>query len=178
VRQGAGVATRSCRPGGLGSLDPVMREHCSTPAGPPLLHRAGVLAAARTERRATRLIAALFALLPPAGVAAGTLDLSRPGKPAQCATIEVEADGMECDASSCTLAGGVRLACAGMRLWADRVDIALGPEHSFAGAQAEGHVLMVEGDTVLTCTRLCSARTGSRAESRPPPSASRSPPHA
>ncbi len=102
------------------------------------------------------LVAAILVAWP-AATAARALSLTRPGQPARCDRLDVTGEEMTCGRELCELRGSVHLACESLALWADEVDIALGPDQSFAGAVARGNVLLVERNTVLTCERITLA---------------------
>jgi lipopolysaccharide export system protein LptA len=93
---------------------------------------------------------ATLAALPPA--AAQTLSVPR--KTARCETVELAAEEGTCDYERCVLSGDVQLRCEEIALWADVVEVELGPDQTFAGARAEGHVIVVEGASVTTCSRI------------------------
>ncbi len=98
--------------------------------------------------------ALLLGLVVPAPAATRTLGLNPSPTATQCASVDLSAESMTCDRAACELRGEVELACGGLRLWADALDIALDEQSGFAGAEARGRVLVVEQDTVLTCERF------------------------
>jgi hypothetical protein len=102
-------------------------------------------------------ILAVLAAVQPAPSTAKTLAFAGPAAPARCDILDLSADQMACDDSTCELRGNVHLICERLALWADELDIILGPDHGFAGAVARGNVLMAEGNTLLECRRLTLA---------------------
>lgn len=77
--------------------------------------------------------------------------------PNRCDIVDFTASLGACESDSCRLWGGVFLQCDDLRLWSKAIDINLHPDRSFAGAVAEGDVLMVDGNTVVQCERLVLA---------------------
>ncbi|MBI5509851.1 MAG: hypothetical protein HY903_13935 [Deltaproteobacteria bacterium] len=95
-----------------------------------------------------------WALLSPTPTrAAAPALLTREATP-RCDLVDVAANRSDCDRERCELDGEVTLRCGDVRLWADRASIQLGTDQSFAGADAFGHVTLVDGTTVLSCDRL------------------------
>ena len=72
-------------------------------------------------------------------------------KAVECATVDMQADTAECDASTCRLRDHARMSCGGLLLFADAIDIHFDQQHQFAGAEATGHTLMVQEGVVATC---------------------------
>ncbi len=82
------------------------------------------------------------------------LSIASPDKGVQCESVEVSGNTMTCDRDGCVVSGQASLVCGGLDLWADDLELLLGPDQSFAGARARGNVLLVERDTVMTCSQL------------------------
>jgi hypothetical protein len=72
----------------------------------------------------------------------------------RCDELDLEADEMTCEAERCVLEGSVALGCADMKLWADRAEVRIDSAGRFAGALAQGDVLVVEGRNLITCQSL------------------------
>jgi hypothetical protein len=73
---------------------------------------------------------------------------------AACDLVDITANESDCGRESCHILGQVVLACGDLKLWADEATITLGPGQSFAGAEARGNVVLVERETVVTCSRM------------------------
>ncbi|MBI3179888.1 MAG: hypothetical protein HYZ27_09525 [Deltaproteobacteria bacterium] len=72
----------------------------------------------------------------------------------QCKNVEVTGAHMECQLDRCLLLGSATLTCGELRLKADELEILLGPEQTFAGGEARGHVTIVDSRTVVVCARV------------------------
>lgn len=73
---------------------------------------------------------------------------------ARCEVVDLTAEAMTCERDHCELSGEVVLRCADLRLWADRVRVDFDAKGELEGALAEGNVILLQGRTVLTCTRM------------------------
>lgn len=116
-----------------------------------------LLPCARTPRRAAAFCLGLacvaFALWP-ACLLAGP-DLARSFGQASCSRLRISADVAECTPEACVLDGHALLQCDGRtQLTADHLEVRLGPAQSFAGAQAQGHVVLVDLGKVLLAQSL------------------------
>jgi hypothetical protein len=71
-----------------------------------------------------------------------------------CEHVALAADELVCDKETCTLRGKASVICESMRLWADTIDLFLGTDNTFNGANARGHVVLVDGNRLINCTNL------------------------
>ncbi|HET6344149.1 MAG TPA: hypothetical protein VFH51_04410, partial [Myxococcota bacterium] len=72
----------------------------------------------------------------------------------RCAHVELSADEAQCSTTMCRLEGHSQLRCDDLTLWADRIDVLINADQTFAGAVAEGSVLLVEGLKVVRCRAM------------------------
>jgi len=96
------------------------------------------------------ILLALLALLLPRAVLAADLPMA----PERCDTVELGGETASCDDARCILSGKAYLFCDGLRVWADELEVRFTAERAFAGAEARGDALVVDGKTVLTCERV------------------------
>ena len=90
-----------------------------------------------------------LSILPSNGYGAPTLTDS-----AHCETVELLADTLDCDESTCHLEGNARLSCEAVTLQADTIVIQLTKDFGFNGAKASGNVILVDRDTVVRCAEI------------------------
>lgn len=73
-----------------------------------------------------------------------------------CAALWVQADDASCSQAQCVLDGHAQLRCdSDLRLFADHLEVRLGPMQRFDGAWAQGHVTLVDGLNILRAAALC-----------------------
>jgi hypothetical protein len=120
---------------------------------PHLLQNAWPTARAPTAAMAL-WVAAVCSLWAVAQVAvAQRLDVRR-STAVQCQNVTFGAQFATCGRGGCTLSDAAWLRCDTLLLSADRIEFAMDPQQAFAGAQASGHALLVEGSNVVRCTSL------------------------
>ncbi len=71
-----------------------------------------------------------------------------------CKNVEVTGAHMRCEPERCLLLGSATLTCGDLHLRADELEILLGPDQTFAGGEARGHVTIVDSRTVVVCARV------------------------
>jgi hypothetical protein len=101
--------------------------------------------------------AVLCGLCGPAEVATAQLLDVRRSATVQCQSVTFGAQSATCSRSGCTLSEAAWLRCDTLLLSADRIELAIDPQQAFAGAQADGHALLVEGTNVVRCTSMTLA---------------------
>ncbi|MBT6491333.1 MAG: hypothetical protein HOK97_16295, partial [Deltaproteobacteria bacterium] len=73
---------------------------------------------------------------------------------AQCDTVELLADALDCDAETCNLVGNATVTCQDLVLQADSIVIQMTPDYGFNGATASGNVVFLDGDTLIRCSEV------------------------
>jgi hypothetical protein len=77
-----------------------------------------------------------------------------------CSTADVSADIAHCGRDRCLLLGQAFLRCGDLRIWADRIEVALGKGGAFDTGEADGSVTVIDDNQVMTCSRVTLAEGG------------------
>jgi len=74
--------------------------------------------------------------------------------PATCNTVELHADVLDCEEQTCQLLGNASLTCDHITLQGDNITLELTSDFGFNGAIATGHVVLIDGKTLVTCQSI------------------------